>query len=240
MVVFEKIMDIQQHTKVIRSQLLEMLRLSQRVVDYSIKSYELGSAELCGHVLNNEHKFCELRRAVEVRCRKLLVEGLPIDSDPGFVWSALRICSALHATYIAAAEIARNTLLSLESGQLLEPLTLKDMGQFVNRLVRLCTVALFKEEVQHAETVLQNQGIGRLFELIVYRPHSDIPRWMDTRSTFELAIMKSLGQISKQTHTMAGAITVWMESKSCLDVTGEERDRIVLPMARSFYAGESQ
>lgn len=218
-------MEIQKYNQLLRSQLLEMLRLSQRAVDYSIKAFELGSTEFCLHVCNNGQVVDELRRAIEDRCRKSLVMGLPVDSDPRLVWSTLRICSALHAIYAAATEIARNTLLFLESGHLPESLALNELGQFANRSVRLCTVALFKEEVQHAKTIPH--------------AHRDVAPRINAQSTLELAIAKSLVQIARQTHDIADAITVWIESKGC--VTGEEWDQIELSRTRSFfYAGKSR
>jgi hypothetical protein len=151
-----------------------MSKLSQRAVDYSIKAYELRCPEFCRHVRYTEHELRDIHFCLADRCRKILVAGLPADSDSRFVWSAFRIGSTLQATCTAATEIAQNTMLFLESGQVQESLALKEMGQTVNRLVRLCCVALFKEEVQHAKSVLQNQGVGRWFELIAYHVRSDI------------------------------------------------------------------
>src|SRR5260370_34582 len=163
--------------------------------------------------------------------------GLPANSDSRFVWSALRICSTLQARYIAAAEIAQNTILFLESGQVQESMALKEMGQTVNRLVRLCSVALLKEEVQHAKTVLQNEGVGRWFELIAYHVRSDIGQGIGAQATFELAIAKILGEIAKQAHEMADAITVWLERKVCIDVT---RQRVAHVLRESLPMREDE
>jgi phosphate uptake regulator len=84
--------------------------MSQRAIDYSIKAYELRRPEFCRHVLSPEHEFAELHRGLEDRCRNLLVAGLPVDSDSRFLWSALRICSALCITHAAAAEIAQTVM----------------------------------------------------------------------------------------------------------------------------------
>jgi phosphate uptake regulator len=244
-------MEIQQYIPVLRSQLLEMSRLSQRAVDYSIKAYELGSPEFCRHVCNTEYKFGELHRCLADRCRKYLKVGLPIDPDARFVGFVLRICSTLHAIHSAATEVARNTMLFLESGHVQESLALEQMGNFVNRLVRLCTVALNKGEAKNAKTVLRNHEVGRWFELIVYQTDSDIRQWIGAQATFELAIAKSLGEIANQAHKMAGAITVWLEEKGRIDATceraayvhpeslpmreDEERDQIELSVAGEGY-----
>jgi phosphate uptake regulator len=110
-------MEIEQHIQVLRAQLLEMSKLSQRAVDYSIKAYELGCPEFCQHVRYTEHELRDIHFCLADRCRKLLMAGLPADSDSHFVWSALRICSTLQATYIAAAEIAQNTMLFLRAAR---------------------------------------------------------------------------------------------------------------------------
>jgi phosphate uptake regulator len=214
-------MKIQRYIPDLRSQLLEMSRLSQRAVDYSIKAYELGSPEFCRHVRNTEYEFGERHRCLADRCRKLLRAGLPLEPDARFVGFVLRICGALDAMHNAATEIARNTMLLLESGHVQESRALEQMGNFVNRVVRLCTVALYKGEVQNAKTVLQNREVGQWFELIAYHANNDISLWIGTQATFDLVITKSLGEIAKQSSEMADAITVWLEGKSCIDITCE-------------------
>jgi phosphate uptake regulator len=213
-------MEIEQYIQGLRAQLLEMSKLSQRAVDYSIKAYGLGCPEFCRHVRYTEHEFRDIHFCLANRCRKLLMAGLPADSDSRFVWSALRICNALQATYTATTDIAQNTMLFFESGQV-QSLALKEMGQIVNHLVRLCNVALFKEEVQHATTVLHNQGVGRWLELIAYHVRNDISQGIGPQAAFEFAIAKSLAEIAKQAREMADAITVWLEGKVRLDVIRE-------------------
>ena len=56
----------------LRSQLLAMLRLTQRAVDYSIKAYELGKPEFCQHVSANGPQVRTLQRSIANRSRALL------------------------------------------------------------------------------------------------------------------------------------------------------------------------
>lgn len=214
-------MYAKQHIQVLRSQLLEMSSWSQRAVDCSVKAYELGSREFCLQVLNTGLEVSELHRCITFRCRKLLVAETPVDSDLYFAWSALRICSALRTTYSATVEIAQNTLLFLENGRIPESPTLWEMGRLVNRLTRLCTVALFREEIQHARTVLQDEGVGLWFELAAYHSSSCTVLRMGRQVAFESAITKSFVQIAEQAHEMADAITFWLEEK---DRTGFTRE----------------
>jgi hypothetical protein len=230
-------MDVQQHIQVLRAQLLEMSKLSQRAVDYSIKAYELGCPEFCRHVRYTELELSDIHFCLVDRCRKLLVVGLPADLDSRLVWSALRICSALRATYTAATEIAQNTALSLESGQAQKSLALQEMGQTINRLVRLCSVALFKEDAQHAKAVLQNRGVGRWLESITCHVRSDLGQRTGAQATFELAITKSLIEIAKQAHEMADAITVWLEKTVCIDIT---RKRVAYAIHESIPMREDE
>jgi PhoU domain len=206
-------MNTKQQIQVLRSQLFKMARLSQRAVDYSIKAYELGRPEFCQHVRNSEHELGELHRSLEDRCRRLLIEELPFDSDFRFVWSALRISSALRTTHAAAAEIARMTMVSLRNEGVPESDALEALGQVANGLVRLYTVALFKEEAQHARTVLHSQAIGQWTELAARHSRKDIRQEVGAEATFELAIAERLGQIVKQAYEIAHAVTVWLERR---------------------------
>lgn len=208
-------MNIRQHIQLLRSQLFEMSRLSQRAVDYSIKALELRSKEFCHYVQNYKHEVGDLHRSVEDQCCQLLVAGLSIELDLQFALSAFRICRALHSTYSAAAEIAQNAMSSLEDDQIFEYSALEEMGRIVNRSMRLCTVALFKEEVEHAKAVLHNNAVVRWFELAVSRAQNNTHQQIGTQAAFELAIMKNFCQMAKQAHEMAGAITLYLEGPDC-------------------------
>jgi hypothetical protein len=248
-------MDTRQHSVVLRSQLLRMSRLSQRAVDYSIKAYELGRPEFCGYVRDTGQEFGQLHRCIEYRCRKLLAHGLAFDSESHFVRSALRICGALHKTYTAAVEVTENTMLFLEGGGVFVSPAPKEMGHLANRLVRLCTVALFKENAHYARTVLQHKIVGLWFEMAFYHLHSDIGHWIAGPTTLELVITKSFSQIIKQAREMADAITVWLGETGCSGVmrqhavyvlpgpqpmrNGEEANQIVLSDSACFCPGES-
>jgi hypothetical protein len=133
---FEKDMDIQPHVQLLHSQLLELSKLSQRAVEYSIKAYELSGSEFCLNVRSDEHELDGLNRGIADIGRKFQVAGLPVDSDSRFVWCASLICRALHTTYTAATDIAQNNMLFLEDGGIPESSALDEMGQLANRLVR--------------------------------------------------------------------------------------------------------
>jgi phosphate uptake regulator len=205
-------MNIQQHIQILRSQLFAMSRLSQRAVDYSVKALELRSEEFCHRVQHDKHEFNELHRSAVYRCCKLMVSGLHPESDLRFALSAFRICGTLHKTYSAAAEIAKHTVSSLEENRASEFAVLGEMGRTVNGLTRLCTVALFQEEVEHAKVVLKSTAVARWFELKISHARNE-------QTAFERAITKSFAQIAKQAHEMAGAITLWLEGSDSAGFT---------------------
>jgi hypothetical protein len=89
------------------------------------------------------------------RGRLLRAEGRLVDTESTAASCALRVYSALQVTYFAATEIAQNTLPLLASGRKTKSPSKMETANFVNGLVRLYTVALFKEETQHARMILR-------------------------------------------------------------------------------------
>jgi phosphate uptake regulator len=217
-------MDTQKNIQVLRLHLLDMSKLSQRAVDYAIKGYKLGSPEFCRYVRQGDRQLFELRHAITDLCQSLLLQELTADSEVivdefavgpevRFLLSALQICGALHATCVAAAEIARHTMLLLEDVRLPGSAALEKVCHLVNRLMCLCIIALFKKESQHAETVLENQEVGRLFEQAFHDLRSDISRQIAIPTAPEVAITNGLRQIARQVYEVAEAIVFWLEGR---------------------------
>jgi phosphate uptake regulator len=214
-------MHIQQNIRVLRSELFAMFRLSQRALDYSIKAYQLGSPELCRHVGQDNEEVRNLHYCIVERARTLSASGLLVDSDLHFISSALRICRALHITYAAAIGIAQKTMLNLEGERTTVSPTIEEMGHLVNGLMRLCIVALFNEQIQHAKTVLQNDGTAQWFDLAISRSYERPIQRTDAHTKFELALRKNLDQVARQTYEIADAITFWLDRKCSIDVPCE-------------------
>jgi phosphate uptake regulator len=227
-------MHSQEHSQVLRIHLLDMSKLSQRAVDYAIKGYKLGSPEFCRFSRHGDRQLSELRRKIIDLCRQilmeelyfdpeLLIDELDVDSKSRFPLSALRICRALYGTCLAAAEIAHNTMLLLEDAR---PhahdahAALEKPCHLVNRLMSLCIVALFKQEIRHAEAVLESREAERLFQQALHHNRDIANRRTAPPPDIELAITRSLGQIARQSHEIAEAIVFWLEGKQCaLEVT---------------------
>jgi hypothetical protein len=208
-------MQDRQYTLVSRSHLLRMTRLAQRAVDYSIKAYELGSYELCDIVRNTEGELRKLQLNIGDRGRLLRAEGRPVDTESTSASCALRVYSGLQVTYFAAAEMAQNTVLLLESGRKIQSPSKMVTTNLVNGLVRLYTVALFDEEMQHARMILQlNEGHPR-FDLQLHLREEELIYRSDVSARFELAITHCLAQIAGQAHEIADTIMQWFDGKDC-------------------------
>jgi phosphate uptake regulator len=208
-------MNVGQQIRILRSQLFEMSRLSQQAVGYAIKAYEMRNKEVCSYVRDLEYKLVELHSSTADRCRKLLATGLLVDSDLRFVLSSLRISRALYRVNSEAVEIAQNILLAFRDDHIAQvpaSLVLKEMGQTVDRFMRLCTDALCQEEVQHAEkSVPKNDECRRCFLLVAGHAYDGINRQIEAQNTFELAIARSLAKIVEQIQKIAAAVRFWLE-----------------------------
>jgi phosphate uptake regulator len=202
--------DIHPYLRTLRLQLLDMSRVSQRAVDYSIKAYTLDSPELCANVRDSTYEVNILHREVTEIARDLLLMELPLESDVRFALSAVLICDALHSGHEQAVNIAANSSRLLEDGRTPEWSGLTRMGEAVNCLTRLCIIALFDEEIVHAETVLRNRGVERVFESTFYDWYRNVDQRLRAQASYELAITKSLSQMAKEAYEIADAIVLWL------------------------------
>jgi hypothetical protein len=214
-------MDSKQHVQFLRVQLLCMSRLLQRALDYAIKGYQLGNPDFSRQACAMEHKLGEHHHQIRDLCHKITVNGVTDHRDFHSVLAALRIHDALLATYEAAMQIARDTIMLLERGSLAKCTPLDRFGRFVNSMIRLCTVSLFEREDRYAEAVLQSRRIWRRYELIFDPSSGDVDQ--KGVHSYALAIPQSLGVIAKQAHEMADAILFWlkgMETEAAHDAGG--------------------
>jgi hypothetical protein len=140
---------------------------------------------------------------------------MPVDTESTAASCALRVYSALQLTYFAAAEIAQNTVLLLEGGRKRQSPPQMVTTNFVNGLVRLYTVALFDEEIQHARMILQLNEGHRRFDLQLSLREEGLIHRNDANARFELAITHCLAQIAEQAYEIASTITQWLDGKDC-------------------------
>jgi PhoU domain len=196
--------------RILRLHLLDMARMCQRVVDYALKAYSLGSPECCTLVRNNKTEINMLHLQIEEITREILLMEISDTSDLGFVLSADRICNALEEIHVHADDIATKSMRLLETSGRMRCKELVSMGDVVNRLMRLCVVALFEENIQHAETVLRSEGVECEFETRFFES-LNVPNPSDlAEAVYEIAIVDSLSCMARELHEVANAIMFWL------------------------------
>ncbi len=216
-------MNPQQHMQTLRVRLLAMARLSQRALDDSIKGFAMRNLDFSRYVRAAESELEGHHRRIKELCRDLTSAGIDTVSDSRFIFAAASINSALHATYTAATEIAQDSIRLLEGSGIHGCAALEMMGRVVNGSMRLCVVALFEENVGHAQAALRRQECLPLRELTSISSHPHIDRWAGAQGDFERSVIRSLSEVAKQAHDMADAILFWLEGKSCAATSVSEK-----------------
>ena len=206
-------MNTQEHNQVLRLNLLDMARITQRGVDYAIKAYtyKLGNLESCTIVGEDTYEIGALHREITGIVRDVLAMELSGESDLRYMLASERIANALQVVHSQAVEIAANSTRILENGGGLRCADLATMGDLVNGLVRLSVVALSEEDIAHAEVVRRYSRVDRLFELTFYDWYRTIDHGARAQAEFERAIAKHLREIALQTYEMSRAIVFSLE-----------------------------
>jgi phosphate uptake regulator len=205
-------MKNQRHSYLLRTHLLRMAMLSHRAVDFAIKAQVLGASEVYLSFCLYDKKWRSLQHRIGERGRRLYASGMPVDTDSRGAGGALRLYSALYVTYTAACEIAHIGSQMVERE--LQPPSgcLGEIALFINRRVRLCTVALFQKDLQHARTILHDDLGWRWCELALCRTRSLLMLKSDEQARYTLVIARALGQIAEQAYEIAKATPLWLET----------------------------
>jgi phosphate uptake regulator len=204
-------MDLHQHIQVLRLHVLDMTRLAQRSVDYSIKACALGNPEMCSAVRDRTFEIDALHCEITETAQELLALNIPDRGDFRFVLSCERIGIALQALHLQADEIARQCMQLLEVGRNHGCAEIAAMGDIVNSLVRLCAVALFEEKKQHADLVLGAGRVERLFEMTLCDWLRSLDPAERERADCDRAITRHLSCMARQTYEIADALDFWLE-----------------------------
>jgi phosphate uptake regulator len=209
-------MKMQPHSYLLRTHLLRMAMLSQRAVDFAIKAQVLGAAEVYRHLGKTDQAWRRLQHCIGERGRRLYASGSPVDADSTAACGALRIYSALHVMYTAAYEIAYLGSQLVECESQTPPGCMGEIATLISRRVRLCTVALFQKDLQHARTILHDHLDWRWCELSLSRTQCLLMQKSDEQARYTLAIARALGQIADQTYEIAQAVPSWLRTKKRL------------------------
>jgi hypothetical protein len=205
-------MKNQRHSYLLRTHLLRMAMLSQRAVDFAIKAQAFGASKIYRRFCLYDKEWRSLQRCIGERGRRLYASGIPVDADSTGADAALRIYSALYVTYTAACEIAHIGAQMVERELQTPSGCLGEIALFINRRVRLCTVALFQKDLQHARTILHDHPGWRWCELPLCRTHSLLMQKSEEQTRHTLVIARALGQIAEQAYEIAQATPVWLET----------------------------
>jgi hypothetical protein len=205
-------MKNQRHSYILRTHLLRMALLSQRAVDFAIKAQVLGASEVDRHFWKYDNEWRSLQRCIGERGRKLYASGMPLDAGSTGTAAALRIYSALYVTYTAACEIAHIRLRMVERELQTPSGCLEEIAPFINRRFRLCTVALFQKDLQHARTILHDHSGWRWCEVALCRAHSLLMQKSSEQARYTLEIARALGQIAEQAYEISQATPLWLET----------------------------
>ena len=111
-------MNKQEYSQILRLNLLDMARVTQRGVDYAIKAYtfKLGNLESCTIVRDDTYEIDVLHREITGLVRDLFAMELSGKSDLRYFLASERIANALRVVHSQAVEIAANSMLILENG----------------------------------------------------------------------------------------------------------------------------
>jgi phosphate uptake regulator len=206
--------EIHQYTQTLRLHLLEMCRVSQRCVDYSIKAVQLGRLDFSVSMLNDPHEIKHLHQDAAEIAQDLLRTGLSHESSLRFVLASIRICDALQAIHKSALEIAEAYLFRQEeNSSSTDCVDLATIGDTANRLMRFCTVALFEEEAGHAEAALRMDTGQRLVATTLYVWYRRVGLRSRSQIDFVQSTADRLDHLIWQMHEMARAIIYWLEDK---------------------------
>lgn len=200
-----------QQIQLLRVHLLAMARLSQRALDYSEKGYTLRNSDFSRHIHLSAPEIEQHHQRAKELYREFTESGMTNSLETRFAFAAVSIGNALHAMHSAAVGIAQDTLRLLESSGIQGCPALEAMSRHVNAASRVCVVALFEENAAHARTVLRQTERCRFRELNSIALHPHIGRWAGAQGDFERSVIRSLGDVAKQTHEMADAILFWLE-----------------------------
>jgi hypothetical protein len=202
-------MNSQRHVHALRVQLLAMSRLSQRALDYSVKGYELRNLDFARQVGTAESELEKHYHRIKDLCRETVNGGIANDADFRLAFAALSIAAALHVTYSAAAEMARGTIHSLESGGIEKRAQLRQLGQTVNASMRLCVIALFERDAYFARTALGNEKQALQLAAGLHTDRRD-----SIQEDLECTVKRGLMKVAKQTHEIADALLFWLEGNN--------------------------
>jgi hypothetical protein len=197
----------------LRLELIEMLRISQRVLDYATKAYESGRPEYAQHARCGRDRLDYLRHKIFITTSEFRETRQLDDTKLAFSEFLCKISVALFFICQHAYEVASHAA-ELSACGVYKPL--KDIviiGTHVNSAMRLCAVALIKKKVEHVEQVLREIDIWRRDTNQRSWPPGFFAQSMSAETIREQSIATSLLMIMDNMRAIALASAALLVSK---------------------------
>jgi len=138
-------------TETLRTQLIEMVRLSQRTVDYAIKAHGSGRPEYARHSCFGRDRLVCLNEKICCATLAMRKSFRSVNTEMSFGESIQTISVHLFDACQHAYKISFLSV-GFVACKLYEPsCSLLTMGANINSAMRLCAVAIINHEVTHAE-----------------------------------------------------------------------------------------
>src|SRR3981189_971039 len=145
----------------LRLELIEMLRISQRVLDYATKAYESGRPEYAQHARSGRDRLDYLSHKIFITTSELREAQQLVDTELALSEFLCKISVALFFICQHAYDMASHAAQLSACGEYKPLKDIVIIGRHVNSAMRLCAVALIKKKVEHVEQVLREIDIWR-------------------------------------------------------------------------------
>lgn len=201
----EKVGEVanERYTLHLRVELIEMLRISQRAVDYATKACESGHYEYAQHVRSGGDRLHYLGHKILIATSKFREAQKPDGAKLVLNESACKIAMALFFICQHAYGVALRAAAFSAYGVYKPSIDLVTMGMRVNSAMRLCVVALMKNRIEHAEQALHQIGIWRCVTAQRNWLQDSLAQPMVAETSYEQSIAISLLKIMDNVHSIA-------------------------------------
>jgi hypothetical protein len=140
----------------LNNQLGEMLRISQRSVDYATKAYASGRAEFAQQAQHERQELDKVVHKIFASTAGSYEDKEADDTQMSYREVVRSISLALLTTCRYAHEVSLHAAALTRNGVFQRSHDVLRMGERVNGLMRLCIVAVMNKDPEHAKTVLRN------------------------------------------------------------------------------------
>lgn len=210
-----------QSIRKLNNQLSEMLRISQRSVDYATKAYASGRAEFARQAQRERQELDNVMQEILASTAGSYQAEGPDDTQMPYRGVVRTISLALLTTCQYAYEVSLHAAALTRDGVLQRSHELLRMGERVNGLMKLCIVAVMNKDPEHAKTIL------RSIDHCKYDLAGKMRKERATGSLVlpghfqERVIANSFQRMLENVRTIASAVSSYCNSLKRLSVPGQ-------------------